>query len=92
MKTLLIYLVGVATPFVALVLINSWHWIIEHRNWKRYERAWAKFSAEFDKLSDSELSGCRSTWKAKPWRFDHYSCDRDRYFALRWNHGNTVDV
>lgn len=92
MKTGLIYLAGVATPFIALALLNSWHWLMDHRQWRRYERAWAKFSAEFDRLSDAEMAGCRSTWKAQRWRFDRYSSDRDRYFALRWNHGNTKDI
>ncbi len=92
MKTFLIYLAGVATPFACAFLFFC---IGEYFDWqdrRRYQRAWDKFGKEFDSPCRGTLTAYQAQWKAEPWRFDRYADDRSRYFEMRWKHGQATDV
>lgn len=92
MKTFLIYLLGVATPFVGFLLTVGWWSLQDWRASQRYVRAWAKFGAEFDSLTEQHLASCRARWAEEPHKYDRICDDRSRYFTMRWQYGNTTEA
>jgi len=92
MKTLLIYLAGVATPFVFVLCFWLYFSYIEWREDRRYKRAWELFGQEFDNLTADQLADCKKLWKSKFWHYERMHSDRDRYFSMRWEYGNTNAV
>lgn len=92
MKTFIIYISGVLTPFAVLLVCTLLGEIADWRDRRRYERAWKKFSAEFKTLTPQHLESCRVRWAQEPHIYDRYHHDVDRYFAMRWQYGNTTEV
>ena len=88
MNPVFIYLLGVITPFLAFLAINIYWESQERREHRRYQRAWDKFTKEYDMLSDKELASFAAT--KQPW--DNYCDEQSRYFASRWRHGMTNEV
>lgn len=68
MKTIL-YLAGVATPFAVWFVFSLISTIYHWRARRRYQRAWDKFSAEFDLLGENERAACNALWQPEPRRF-----------------------
>lgn len=92
MNTIFIYFAGVGTlPIIGLfvALLDA---IGEWRERRRYQRAWDKFSAEFDKLTGFELAELQVQWGNEEWRYGKYASDRDRYFAMKWKGGFTTEI
>lgn len=92
MKSLIIYIAGVLTPFAILLAVCAKWSMDDWRDRRRYQRALDKFSAEFDKLTEQHLAACKARWAEEPWNYQHVCDDRGRYFRMRWQHGNTTDV
>jgi hypothetical protein len=92
MKSFIIYVSGVLTPFAILLVCSLLGELADWRARRRYKRAWDKFSAEFDTLTPQHLAACRARWDAEPYNYERYHSDRARYFAMRWQYGNTTEV
>lgn len=91
-KFLLIYLAGVATPFLALAVWIGREAYAEWKISRRYQRAWDHFCAQFDRLTPEELTAIRERWALEPWHYDRFEDDRSRYFDLKWEYGRTKEV
>jgi hypothetical protein len=89
MKPLLIYLIGVATPFLVYAIYCAGYLWADHREFRRYERAWAMFTAEFDAMRPGERAAFFATKDSDA--YNNYA-ERDRYFMFRWQHGRTTEV
>lgn len=89
---MLLYLAGLATlpalflAFYAYINIQDW------REARRYQRAWDKFGLEFASLTPGQLDFHQRHWAKHPETYASLTCDRDRYFRMRWQSGFTTDV
>lgn len=92
MKALAIYLAGVVTPFILLVLAHARWCTHEWMADRRYQRAWDKFSRQFDRLSDAQLQFFKKHWVDNPEKYERYCDDRTRYFEMRWMDGRTTEI
>jgi hypothetical protein len=92
MNLLLFYLAGLATPFVLLVAFMAYLNLQDWREARRYQQAWDKFGLEFASLTPGQLEFHQRLWAKHPETYGHYTCDRDRYFRMRWQNGFTTDV
>lgn len=92
MKTVLIFLAGMVST-VLIYAASSIPYIYRDWRWhRRYEKMWDKAQREFEKLDESQQAECKAKWAEQPWRYERWSCDRDRYFDMRWNSGHTTEV
>ena len=92
MNPLLAYALGLLTPPVIFITVHAGSAVSDWKAQRRYQRAWDKFSAEFDRLTKGQLDLHRQTWADESYRYHHYNDDRARYFAMRWQHGHTTEV
>ncbi len=86
------YLCGLATPLILVLIVSALCGLSDWRARRRYQRAWDKFSAEFDLLNPADLETYRAAWKAESYRFDQYCDDRSRYFSMKWQYGHTKEI
>lgn len=61
----------------------------EWRYRRRYRKAWHKFTAEYDAMSDAEKSEFAAT--REPWG-PNYENEQSRYFAKKWQGGFTDEA
>ena len=92
MKSLLFYLLGCLSPLAVIMLMLGWGDYMDWRARRRYQRAWDKFSAEFDTLDPQRLAELRCRWAEEPYRYAQICDDRSRYFNMRWQYGNTSEA
>lgn len=96
MNPYLAYILGVLTPpaLIATPTLIQWAFAIrdDSRDSRRYNRAWAKFGQEFDNLTNDQLIALRRHWTLEGSYMEHQSSDRDRYFLMKWRHGNTTEI
>lgn len=92
MSTLITYLAGVITVPLVFAGITGWWTFQDWLAARRYQRAWDKFGAEFDRLPRRELALYQALWAEAPWDYAHVCDDRSRYFKMRWKYGQTKEV
>lgn len=89
MNALPAYFIGLITPvFLFACYGGSLIWDAARRD-RRYARAWHKFVAEWDAMSDEAKELFSRSRRSE---FVKYQSERDRYFAKRWNNGFTKEV
>ncbi len=83
------YLLGILTPFTIWIIIGILSSISDWKQQRRYHRAWAKFSTEYDKLTpEDKLKFSREINPGDT----QYGSERDRWFAKKWRYGDTTEV
>lgn len=92
MNTPIIYLAGVATPFVVWFAYIGYEVAKDAKAHRRYKRAWDKFGDEFDELTPGQLEFHQRRWADDPSKYAQICDDRSRYFTMRWQYGHTKDV
>ena len=89
---MLLYLAGLATPFVLIAAFYGWLTLQDWREARRYQRAWDKFGVEFASLTPGQLEFHQRIWAKRPDCYARFTTDRDRYFTMRWQSGFTTEV
>lgn len=89
MNLFLVYIFGVITPFLFFAAVGAKWIFIDWLKQRRYQLAWDMFTAEWDGMS--EKAKAAFTASKEPWERD-YCDERSRWFAKRWNGGNTTEV
>ncbi len=92
MKSLLIYAAGFVTPFIIAFACMAVAFVTDWRASRRYQRAWDFFSKRFDALTPEQLDWHRAYWKEHSYRFEQIASDRERYFSMNWQWGQTKEV
>ncbi len=87
-NTVIAYLAGVATPVVLFFVSMAYHALRGWRANRRYQRAWDKFTVEFDGMSPTQRRAFELTRTAD----SKCATERERYFAQRWCGGTTAEV
>jgi hypothetical protein len=92
MTSFLFYLAGFLTPILFFAAFQIAIELADWKNRRRYKKAYEKFTTEFDQLTPFQLADCRAIWDKDKLKYSQYCDDKDRYFALKWQHGYTTEI
>jgi hypothetical protein len=82
MNSLIIYLLGVSTPFILLFLYELYIGFLDQLNWTEYCKLYREYTTEYDNLSNSEKDIFSKT---REWDDPQYAeGERARYFHKRY--------
>ncbi len=88
MNSLIIYLLGVSTPFVILFIYFLILDLKDYRGGVKYKKAYDEYTKEYNNLTPMQKSIFNSN---KSWDETTYSMEQDRYFVYRFHRGRTKD-
>ncbi len=88
MHIVYVYLLGILTPFIMVFIIGVIMSVSDWKDYRRYSRAYKKFTEEYEALSDVDKFKFGETRDS----YDNHHFEKDRYFSVKWQYGQTTEI